>query len=194
MGLIDSITDAANKGASAVGKTSQSMKLKMKQDELMKRRRELVAQLGANLYEITKDDPKFRSGREELYTMIEGLDAERERIVREMAELENAQQQPTSFTCSRCGSAVRSDDKFCSGCGRSADEIFEEAKAQASAAALVEPAPSIVPLECPNCHLPLAEDDVYCMRCGRKVAADDSSVTESESATGSKGPVEDPAV
>lgn len=82
----------------------------------MKRRQALAAQLGASLYDATKDDPTFRAGREAIYDGIAAIDAERAGYQAEIDRIEaEAQAAAVRYTCPFCGSSVAVSDLFCSG-------------------------------------------------------------------------------
>ena len=59
MGLLDDVQSTINRGVAATGRTARVAKLRTQMSEAMKRRQALAAQLGASLYEETKDNPEF---------------------------------------------------------------------------------------------------------------------------------------
>lgn len=77
MTIFRTLSIVALPGANRTGNT---IKLKAQMSEAMKRRQTLAAQLGASLYEATKDDPELRAGREAIYDGIAAIDAERARL------------------------------------------------------------------------------------------------------------------
>ncbi|MBQ9059028.1 MAG: zinc ribbon domain-containing protein [Atopobiaceae bacterium] len=178
MGLLDEISNVGRRGLSAVNRTSESAKLKLEQSDLLKKRQLLAAQLGASLYEQTKDDPVLREGRDELYRGIEQIDERREAIELELAALDRqsaeAAQSSTFLRCPSCGSAVAISDVFCSGCGRSVAEIKEELlKVQTTEEV-------VFPLQnggktCPHCGAGVLDDDAFCMQCGKPLPESNSS-------------------
>lgn len=174
MGLLDDLTNTFNKGAAAAERGARTVKLKAQVAELNKKRQQLAAQLGASLYDATKDNEEFRQGRESLYDDIAACDTERNECMKaiESIEAQAAQEAAvsTTYTCTVCGSSVGGGDLFCSGCGTSADAI----KAQAAAASQsVASGPS-----CASCGAPLSEGDAFCMSCGTKVGDSDPAGVE----------------
>ena len=61
MGFLDDVQASLNRGVAGANRGVESMKLKNQLNDAMKRRQALAAQLGASLYDITKDDPSFRT-------------------------------------------------------------------------------------------------------------------------------------
>ena len=140
MGLFDSFQTSINRGASAAGRATSTMRLKAQMSDALKRRQGLAAQLGASLYEATKDSPEFRTGREALYDGIAAIDAERAQCQAEInrieAESQAAQVAATHITCPFCGSSVGAGDLFCAGCGKPMAEIQAALSAQQPAATI----------------------------------------------------------
>ncbi|WP_165043191.1 MULTISPECIES: zinc ribbon domain-containing protein [unclassified Adlercreutzia] len=141
MNLLDSMSAALSRGTNVADRAAKNLKYEVRLREITRERQSLAAQLGASLYEDTKDDPDMRAGRERLYDGIAALDIEREQVRAQIANLAEqaqteAQQSPL---CPFCGSRVAGDHLFCSGCGRSIDDIRAAWFAQAAAA---EPAPT----------------------------------------------------
>ena len=56
MGIMDDVTGAMRRGTSAAERTARSTKLKADLREVNKRRQNLAAQLGASLYDATRED------------------------------------------------------------------------------------------------------------------------------------------
>ena len=170
MGFLDSVQSTFNRGVAAAGRTSDQVRLKGQMNDANKRRQNLAAQLGASLYEITKDDPQLRAGRESLYDGIAAIDAERVQIQAELDRLEReaqaAQIAATHFACPFCGFQLSANDVFCSSCGKSMTEI----QAVLSAAQTGAPANWGGPT-CPSCGAPMNPGDMFCMSCGHKLDA-----------------------
>ena len=170
MGLLDDLQGSFNRGVAATGRTARQVKLKSQMSDAMKRRQGLAAQLGANLYDATKDDPSWRTGREALYDGIAAIDAERAQIQAELDALEQEAQAEAYaaqvYTCPFCGSRVAATDMFCSGCGKPMAEIQAALTAQAPAPAPAAPASGTV---CPNCGAPTNPGDAFCMNCGTRL-------------------------
>ena len=79
MGFLDNVQSSINRGMAGANRSANAMKLKSQLSDAMKRRQALAAQLGASLYDVTKGDPSFRSGREALYDGIAAIDVSRPR-------------------------------------------------------------------------------------------------------------------
>lgn len=170
MGFLDSVTSAVNRGTASVQRTGRSTQLKMQASELLKQRKEMAAQLGANLYEATKDDPAMRQGREALYDAIANVDAQRIAIEQEIAQIEAAaqaqQQAAMVYRCHKCGSTVQATDLFCSGCGTPIQEILAAIAPAAAPVAVAGPSKT-----CASCGAPMGIDDMFCMTCGARAEA-----------------------
>ena len=174
MGFLDSLQSSVNRGMAATGRATSTMKLKAQMSEALKRRQALAAQLGASLYDVTKDDANLRAGREALYDGIAACDAERAQCQAEIERLEAESAAATaansSYVCPFCGSHVVTTDLFCSGCGKPMAEITAALSAQQQApAAPVAPVPGAA--ACPQCGAPVNAGDVFCMSCGYNLAA-----------------------
>ncbi len=126
MSFLDTVSAKLNQGQAAASRTTQTLKLKGQLADVNKRRQDYAAQLGASLYEATKDDPAFRAGREQLYDGITALDQQRSQILQQMQEIEQqayaAAEAAATFQCQVCGTTVRNTDLFCSGCGTPVDQ------------------------------------------------------------------------
>lgn len=173
MGFLDSLQSSVNRGMAATGRATSTMKLKAQMSEALKRRQALAAQLGASLYDVTKDDANLRAGREALYDGIAACDAERAQCQVEIERLEAESAAATAansyYVCPFCGSHVVTTDLFCSGCGKSMAEITAALSAQQQA-----PAAPVAPVSgaaCPQCGAPVNAGDVFCMSCGYNLAA-----------------------
>lgn len=168
MRLLDDLTSTLNKGAAAAERGAKTVKLKAQVSDLNKKRQQLSAQLGASLYEATKEDPSFRDGRESLYDEIAACDAERDECMRLIEEIEQqAAQQATAsavYTCNVCGSAVGGNDLFCSGCGNSIEQIKNAAAITSLTVATEQQATAF----CASCGSPMSPSDAFCMECGAK--------------------------
>ena len=168
MGFLDNVTSVVNRGTASVQRTGRTTQLKMQLNELIKQRRDLAAQLGASLYDVVKDIPEMREGREPIFEGIEGIDKQRADIEAEIAQLEaDAAAQldaATTYKCPKCGYSVGSADLFCSGCGLPIAEVRAASTASAPVADAAPTGPA-----CLACGAPLNEDDAFCMMCGAKV-------------------------
>lgn len=173
MGFMDNITSAVNRGTAAAGRETEKIRLKARMNELTKQRQGLAAQLGASLYEATREDAALRVGREALYDGIAACDAEKAECQRQIDELEAqaaaSAQAADTFSCAVCGARMGGTDLFCSGCGAPADKARPAAAAAPSGRA------------CAKCGAPLGEGDLFCMSCGARVESEDESgIGESE--------------
>ena len=164
MGLFDSISTTINRGASAAERTAKKLKLKNQINDVMRRRQSFAAQLGASLYETTKDDEAMRVGREPLYDGIAACDQEKAECEAQIAAIEAEEAAAQMISCSRCGATIAAGDLYCSGCGLSVEEMK-------AAAAAEEAAPENIGRVCPNCGGVLGDEDVFCVACGTKYVA-----------------------
>lgn len=174
MSFFDDLQNSINRGVAGANRTGNTIKLKAQLSEAMKRRQTLAAQLGASLYDVTKDDPTFRAGREAIYDGIATIDDERAgyqaEIDRIEAEAQAAQAAAVRYTCPFCGSSVAASDLFCSGCGKPMAEIEAEITKQRTsgiATAAASSASSVA--TCPQCGFFINEGDTFCMNCGAKL-------------------------
>ena len=198
MGFLDSLQSSVNRGMAATGRATSTMKLKAQMSEALKRRQALAAQLGASLYDVTKDDANLRAGREALYDGIAACDAERAQCQVEIERLEAESAAATAansyYVCPFCGSHVVTTDLFCSGCGKPMAEITAALSAQQQApAAPVAPVPGAA--ACPQCGAPVNAGDVFCMSCGYNlVAAPAPAAVAASDPEPAVAPVPEPAV
>lgn len=174
MSFFDDLQNSINRGVAGANRTGSTIKLKAQLSEAMKRRQTLAAQLGASLYDATKDDPTFRAGREAIYDGIAAIDAERAgyqaEIDRIEAEAQAAQAAAVHYTCPFCGSTVAASDLFCSGCGKPMAEIEAAiTKQRTSGIASAAASDASSSATCPQCGAPINEGDVFCMSCGARL-------------------------
>ncbi len=179
MGIMDDVTGALSRGTNAAERAARSTKLKADLRDVNKRRQGLAAQLGASLYEVTRENGEFRKGREELYEGIAQCDGERDEIQRALDQLQEAaaaeEVARQSFACCVCGAMLRGGDLFCSGCGTPADKARQVQPATMSATA---------GLKCAACGASLKADYVFCMECGAPVQAYSDALTSTEADDG----------
>lgn len=175
MGFLDDVQASVNRGVAGANRGVESMKLKNQMNDAMKRRQQLAAQLGASLYEVTREDAALRSGREALYDGIAAIDQERDAIQAQLDELERqaaaAAQAAASIECPFCHTRISATDMFCCGCGKPMAEIQAAYAAAPAVPAEPEPAPAAVQAVCPACGSPVNEGDAFCMNCGAKLGA-----------------------
>ena len=88
MGFLDSVQNSFNRAAASTGRATTTLQLRGRIEDALKRRQQLVAQLGASLYEVTRDSSELRAGREPLYDGIARRDAERTQCEAWIAQLE----------------------------------------------------------------------------------------------------------
>lgn len=174
MSFFDDLQNSINRGVAGANRTGNTIKLKAQLSEAMKRRQTLAAQLGASLYDATKDDPTFRAGREVIYDGIAAIDDERAgyqaEIDRIEAEAQAAQAAAVRYTCPFCGSSVAASDLFCSGCGKPMTEIEAAITKQRTIGIATAAAPDASSsATCPQCGAPINEGDMFCMSCGAKL-------------------------
>lgn len=185
MGFLDSISSSINRGTAGAHRVADTARLRGQANDLMKKRQNLAAQLGASLYEATRSDPAFRTGREALYDGLAEIDAQRAAVAAQIKQIEaeaSAEQAAAViYRCPQCGGAVRATDLFCMGCGKPiAEVIASQAQAQpqeqpqTADALTAEDASSEAVRTCPNCGAPIGDDFEFCMSCGSKIGlADD---------------------
>lgn len=168
MGILDDITNTFNKGAAAAERGAKTVKLKAQITEINKKRQQLAAQLGASLYEATKDNDELRQGRDALYDGIAACDAERDECLQMIATLEEQAAieaaASTTFACAVCGSSVGTTDLFCSGCGTSVEQLRAQ-RDEGSGSDAGSGAQAV----CSSCGSPMSPHDVFCVECGARV-------------------------
>ena len=174
MSFFDDLQNSINRGVAGANRTGSTIKLKAQLSEAMKRRQTLAAQLGASLYDATKDDLTFRAGREAIYDGIAAIDAERAgyqaEIDRIEAEAQAVQAAAVHYTCPFCGSTVAASDLFCSGCGKPMAEIEAAiTKQRTSGIASAAASDASSSATCPQCGAPINEGDVVSMSCGARL-------------------------
>ena len=174
MGFLDSLQNSDNNATAAAGRAASTLKLKNQMNEALKRRQGYAAQLGASLYEATKDNPELRAGREALFDGIAACDAERAQLQAQIDQIEAeaaaAESAASYYVCPFCHSRVGATDLFCMGCGKSMAEI-QAALAQQQAAAAPASQPQATGAACPQCGAPVNPGDAFCMSCGCKLGA-----------------------
>lgn len=200
MGFFNNVSNSFNRGVSTVSRSGKTAQLNMQLNELMKQRQGLAAQLGASLYDATKNDPRFTAGREGLYGGIASIDAQRANIEAQIGQLRADQAAQTAasqtYRCPSCGSTVAATDLFCSGCGLPIAQViagqprymnpasaqqqsyspvpFQQQPVYGAASSFSPSTPAATGRVCPNCGAPMGEDDLFCMNCGTRVPVKDS--------------------
>lgn len=183
MGVLDNITSTVNKGIAGANRATATMKLKAQISDALKRRQNLAAQLGASLYEATKNNEELRAGREALYDGIAACDAERMEYQAEIERIEKENQAKAEAMCPFCGLRIGANDMFCSGCGKSMEEIRRVVKPEepaGTAGANVEGEAknaAVNGLVCPACGAAAREGNMFCMSCGHSLKAAEAEET-----------------
>ena len=174
MGFLDSLQNSVNSATAAASRATSTLKLKNQMNEALKRRQGYAAQLGASLYEETKDNPELRVGREALYDGIAACDAERAQLQAQVDQIEAeaaaAEAAASYYVCPFCHSRVGATDLFCMGCGKPMAEI-QAALARQQAAVAPAPQSQAAGAVCPQCGAPVNPGDAFCMSCGCKLGA-----------------------
>lgn len=195
MGAINDTQAFVSQGLAGANSDMESMRLKDQMSGALNRRQQYVAELGASLYEATKDDSMMRSGREDLYDGIAAIDQELERIQAQLDDIErqaeDTAQAAVSIACPFCHTRMEATDMFCSGCGKPMSEVQARlAAAETAGSAPVNPDGNqhAVPV-CPACNSVVREGDAFCMYCGARL---DSSATDPDRSVTSQ-PADQPA-
>ena len=166
MGFFDDIQGAVDRGMSTMERGVEIAKINARMRETNQQRSNLAAQLGACLYERTKNDPSFTEGLETLYSGIARLDSERIEAQAMIEQLQNQPQQKAParqlVTCPTCGSFCDPTDMFCCGCGAKVADFAAGSAASAAAGTYY----------CPKCSAPFEEGDAFCMSCGARLASE----------------------
>ncbi len=168
MGILNDARAAINRGTATAERTARKLKLQTQINDINRRRQGLAAQLGASLYEATRNDENLRNGRESLYDGMAACDEERANLLAQIAHIDKEaaaeQSAARSFTCGVCGARVGETDMFCSGCGTPA------AQAQVAAQPIqVNSTSTIDSPTCPSCGTAVTAGDIFCISCGTKL-------------------------
>ena len=184
MGFLDNVSSGFNRGVDAVNRSTKTAGLRRQISEIAAQRQNLTAQLGASLYEETRNNPEFVAGREKLYADIAALDEKRKQIDQAIVAIENEAAGSAVLRCHVCGASVNASDMFCTGCGTPVADIrkasginftpavsatAEASAATAAAASAVAVAQPSGPT-CPNCGKVVEEGDLFCIYCGTRLA------------------------
>ena len=181
--FMDDIQDAVGRGTSAMQKGSRKTQLRLQLNDLARRRRDAVAELGASIYGTVANTPELLAGREELVANIANIDAQKQSIQDEIAQIEAEQadfrRASQKMRCPNCGAEISVASKFCIGCGMSMEDIKA---AQAMAANAAAAAAGV--LVCHKCGTEVSAGDSFCMGCGIPVdqikAAAKAAMTEAQ--------------
>jgi hypothetical protein len=158
MGILDSIQGGINKGADAAGRATKKIQLNAQISDINKQRDRLLAQLGASLFLETRDDPRFRAPREQVYAGIEALDDRRAGVQNELSQLEQQGQVAAAarmtISCPTCGRSLAANSAFCTGCGTAISAIRESLSLCTICGAALEPNTRF----CTSCGTPVGGD------------------------------------
>ena len=160
MGLLDNIKDGFNRGTASAGRTIEKVQLNSKLDDIAKERKDFMAQLGASVYQLIKEMPELREGRESLFAAIDDCDARSADIKAQIEALEaeaEAAEALQNLTCAKCGNPLKPDALFCAACGTKVEK--EEPTTAAKPTGKV----------CPSCGASNPEDGSFCINCGSKL-------------------------
>ena len=186
MGFLDNVQQKFSQVQEKTVAATSTMRLRAQMDAALKRRQQLVAQLGASLYEVTREDSALRAGREALYDGIAACDQERQDCQAQIDQIEAesaaAQAALVTFSCPFCGSRVAATDLFCAGCGRSAEEIK----------AALGPSEPAAPgtITCTECGAVAHEGDLFCMSCGHRFGSASAETQPASPTTNDGHPAE----
>ncbi len=163
MGIFDNMATGINKGAAAAERTAKTVSIKNKMNELQKRRKDLMSQLGASLYDAVKADEQLIGGRESILAAIEKCDGENNALRQQLQELERMATEEAAasrkYECPHCGAPVCEADHFCCGCGKPAEDALRNRIRREGAGVN----------RCPECSAAVSEGDLFCMTCGTRL-------------------------
>jgi len=132
------------------------------------------------LYEVARDMPELREGREMLFNGIADIDNQRAEVEAEMASIEAAAAQAaeaaTTYRCPNCATAVLGSHSFCSGCGMPIAEI------RAAYSNTAAPNVGQGGVACASCGAPMQDGDFFCMQCGARRSNPESGAQHNASA------------
>ncbi len=187
MGFLDNVSSGFNRGVGAVNRSTKAASIRRQITDVAAKRQGLAAQLGASLYEATKNDPSFVAGREKLYEGIEALDNQRKLLEQQIAEIENEAAGDMVLRCHVCGTAVNASDSFCTGCGTPLAQIraahgiayVQQPAVSPGIGVAGEQAPAMANAAmrpCPACGKSVSVEDVFCIHCGSRLDAPSAAV------------------
>ncbi len=159
MSMLDDILAGAGVdklGTKRLADTGQRIQHQLRLRELDRHRKELAAELGSSLYYETREDERFRAGRESLYDQIAQADLEREQLRSELGISELDQQ---TVVCPSCGKPLNREARFCVHCGFPIAEV----RTSDSSPELVQPESAAT---CPHCGYSRTSEDLFCLHCG----------------------------
>ena len=189
MGILDDAGNLLNRGVASAGRTTRSISLKSQINDLNKRRETLMAQLGANLYDEVRNDPRLRAPNEGILFAVDNLDQQTAALQLELANLEAQAQvgaagqpgMPGMITCPTCATQVSTGNAFCTGCGMSVAAMPQPVPPMPQPVPpMPQPIPPVPPVPqpmqqgtklCPNCGFVLGEADRFCTNCGYSTPA-----------------------
>ena len=160
MGFLDGAGNLLNRGVANAGRSTRSLSIKATLTDLKKQREELCCQLGASLYEETRQMASLHDPRQALYAAIEALDVQRATLQNELADIEEQARLARaagSRRCPSCGTPFGPEDMVCVECGTRVESPSSVLLLGRS------------DLSCAVCGEPLAGDVRFCMNCGATV-------------------------
>lgn len=121
MGIFNDITGVFNKGVEGAGRFADATSFKFRLGELERKRRNLAADLGENLYEMAAANPVLSAGCEQIIADIKACDDEAAQIKLEMERIARessaARTQAVLYSCPTCGATLSTGARFCHVCG-----------------------------------------------------------------------------
>lgn len=88
MGFLDDVSASLNRGVESGARTAKMVKVKAQIAEAEHQRSSYASELGAALYEQTRNDAQFTTGRETLYASIASCDERVAQLKQEYAAIE----------------------------------------------------------------------------------------------------------
>ncbi len=149
MGLLDDLSNMANKGIAESQKMIEVGKLKNQLGQLSKNRDEVFLVVGRMAYDMNRQEPLGIAQFDDLFANIAGLDTQMAGLQNSIDEL----QRPVVVAgeaCAQCGVVNPPGATFCVSCGAAIT------KAPAGPA-------------CANCGASIPDAATFCVKCGAKV-------------------------
>ncbi|MCL1879575.1 MAG: zinc ribbon domain-containing protein [Actinomycetia bacterium] len=170
MGILDNIQSGLNRGVDSAGRATRKIQLNARLKEVDRRRDELLAQLGASLFQEARNTPALYDPRESLFRSIDEQDSERNTLLAEIDSIDKQTQASTMAktmtTCPSCGKSVSVGDAFCTGCGFKLDDGSADSSDSAAPQRF-----------CISCGTPMVPDMKFCMNCGTQQPEEVCAVT-----------------
>jgi ribosomal protein L40E len=161
MGIVDSLSDAFNRGVSGTERLLEIGKLKTALSNLAKTRTDVLASLGAIAYAQYRASAGSVDEFTALGERIRAIEIEIAQTQSRLEELEAAGT-PSTAQCAACGHENALAARFCVKCGAPA-QVVEERPA------------------CAACGAELPKDGRFCVRCGTSAPVEPSPVVSEPS-------------